>query len=120
MYEDDEENEVNRLPEDFPVLKSMRSGREVDLAVDKKGHVWVVYDKPFEDRVNWLEYDHDDYTLTLILQNGKQQDLGKKVPKEMRKRMKKARIAMFARMDMENKKPEEMFPVTVVVRNTGL
>ncbi len=118
--DDDDELEARQLPEDFPVLSNIRDKRAVDLAVNKKGHLWVVYDKPFEDKVDWLEYDHDDATLTLVLQNGKFKDLGKKVPKSMRKNMRKAKLAMFAQMDMAHRKPMEMFPVTVIVRHTGL
>ncbi len=118
--EDDEDQEaaVKAVPDDYPVLPHMRDGREVDLAVNDKGHIWLVYDKPFEDKISWLEYDHDAASLTLVLQNGKFKDLGKPVPLSMRKSMRKAKVAMMAQMDMEKKKPVEMFPVTVIVRNT--
>lgn len=123
MYDDDDDDddELEKVvPEDFPVLSHMRDKRDLDLAVNKKGHIWIVYDRPFEEKINWLEYDRDDFTLTLVLKNGKYKDLGKKVPKSMRKWMKKAKVAMFAQMDMENGKPVEMFPVTVVVRKLGI
>ena len=120
MYDEDEDlAALKPLPEDYPVLEPMRGKREVDIAVNKKGHIWIVYDQPFEEKVSWLEYDHDDATLTLVLKNGKYKDLGKTVPQIMRKSMKKAKVAMMAQMDMETRKPVEMFPVTVIVRDTG-
>ncbi len=120
LVDDDDDDEEIVLPEDFPVLPDMRDRRNVDLAVNKHGYVWIVYDKPFEDRVNWIEYDDDLKTLTLVLHNGKMQDLGKKVPPKLQKNMRKAKLAMFALMNMKEKKIEKAFPATIVVRRTGV
>jgi hypothetical protein len=101
-----------------PVLPDMRHKRDLDFAVNKKGEVWIVYDKPFDSPVNWMEYDDDDARLTLVLQNGKIQDLGKAVPAKMRRWLKRSKMAVFAQM--ENKKLKKLFPVTVTIRETGL
>ncbi|MCB9988207.1 MAG: hypothetical protein H6868_02605 [Rhodospirillales bacterium] len=68
---------------DSPVLKPLVTQMHFDLVVNEQGQAWVLHDKPLPSVLQWVEYDRQESTLTLILQGGKLQNIGMNVEKHI-------------------------------------
>tara|TARA_R110002072_G_scaffold278394_1_gene440209 strand:- start:315 stop:650 length:336 start_codon:yes stop_codon:yes gene_type:complete len=83
----------NILPpiEELPVLPHMNTTMKFDLAFSHEGEVYVFHDKAFSERINWAEYDSKEAQLYFVAENGRIQNLGLKIFKDMQKIIMQAR-----------------------------
>ena len=67
------------------VLRPLSAGMGVSLMLNPDSQVWLLHDKPFSDILMWAEYDIDAASLTLVMRDGKIQELGLKIQMPVRK-----------------------------------
>lgn len=108
------------IPAGAPVLPSIVSnGRDAELVVNADGMAMVLYNKPLEEAIHWVEYDIDLAMLTFVTREGKVQGLGMKVHKPFRKYLSKAEQVLL--IYMENaEQAKEIYPAKLVVRHVGI
>lgn len=102
---------------DGPVLQPLARQMNVDLVLNPDSKVWLLHDQRFTDIVLWAEYDVDSATLTLVLRDGKIQELGMKIHPPMRKYLREAR--QLYTMRLENQKIVDTYILPLLVRETG-
>jgi hypothetical protein len=67
-----------------PVLPAVTASRaKLDLLVNEKSDIWLLYDLPFAETVKWAEYECALNKIYLVLLSGRQQELGLVIPAEM-------------------------------------
>ncbi len=67
---------------DHPLQKPMNARMDVDVAVNDKGDLFVFHTRPFPERLEWVEFDSDDNSLTFITRTGRLHGLGVKMKPE--------------------------------------
>lgn len=100
-----------------PVLPPAVTQMKIDVLVNEAGKVWVAYDTPFAQPVQWVEYDVDLNTLIFIMGGGRMQEFGISINPKMAKVLALARSAWLVRM--ANKKIEDLGEVPLLVRKSG-
>lgn len=116
--DDDVDVFAKDVPADLPVHPVLTAKVNADLVVNKKSQVWLAYDQPFSDVVEWAEYDVDRAAITFVMRGGKVQDLGITIHKPMRKYLRLA--SKIDLMLVRNKKIEDFGRVPLLVRETSL
>lgn len=107
----------DRPVSDAPVLAPLAAVMRVDLLINPESKVWLLHDQRFQDIAMWAEYDVDAASLTLVLRDGRTQELGMKIHPPMRKYMRQAR--QLYTMRVENQKIADSYILPLVVRETG-
>ena len=102
---------------DLPVLRPLSSHMGVSLMLNPEGKVWLVHDKPFTDVLMWAEYDIDAASLTLVMKDGRIQELGLKIQPPVRKFLREAR--QIFTMYMKDEKLQDTYILPLLVRETG-
>lgn len=101
----------------LPIHPSLASWMKVDLVINPDSKVWLLHDKRFPDIVMWAEYDVDSASLTLVMRDGKTQDLGMKIHPPMRKYLRAAR-QLFTVL-LKDEKIADTYILPLLVRETG-
>lgn len=102
---------------DSPVLAPLAQVMKVDLVINPESKVWLLHDQRFQDYVMWAEYDVDAASLTLVLRDGRMQELGMKIHAPLRKYLRAARQLYTVRV--ENAKIADSYILPLLVRETG-
>lgn len=102
--------------EKFSIPSVISGKRKAEIAVNKKGNLWVICNQPLEGFVSWMEYDASDHSLYIIMTDGRYYELGIKVPENMRKWMLRSKMALFVLLDSEKKILKQAIPVTLVYK----
>lgn len=100
-----------------PMLPPAVTQMGIDVLVNEDGKVWVAYDKPFAQSVQWVEYDLDLNKLTFIMGGGRMQEFGITINPKMAAVLAKGRSAWLVRM--ADKKIEDLGEVPLLVRKSG-
>jgi hypothetical protein len=88
---------------DQPVLPAPSARRtKMDLLVNEKSDIWLLYDQPFAETVKWAEYELSLNKIYLGLLSGRQQELGLVIPKEMADLLKDGRQIYLVHMRDKN------------------
>jgi hypothetical protein len=95
------------------VLPSLASTMGVAFMVNERGNIWIVHNKPLPVILNWVEFDVDLSSITLISQDGQVIDLGMKVQKALQKPMMQAREIYIVYMVQEEVKDLYILPLTL-------
>ncbi len=66
------------------VVRSLSSEMRCFILSDPKGTIVIVHDKDIRSELQWVEYDAQDHSLSLIHEEGQVQDLGIKLNETMR------------------------------------
>lgn len=106
---------VNRIEEqgDIPILPSLASTMNVDVAVNEDAQVWVFHDQPLPGHLDWAELDVTEQSLKFITLDGGTIDLGMPVhPPIMMHARKAARIQV---VQMRNKKIWDIYSLPLLV-----
>lgn len=74
-----------------PVYPALNRNMDVSLIVNERSEVWLIHTKRLPDILMWAEYDIELRTLTLVFQDGKQQDIGFRVHDDICPLMMKSR-----------------------------
>ncbi len=101
---------------DTPVLPPASSRMTVDLLVNEKSEIWLLYDKPFKETIKWAEYDLDLNKINLVMVSGRQQELGFVVPDDMQGDLQYGREIYL--IQMNDKKVTDCGTVPLMVRGT--
>lgn len=99
---------------DSPVQRPLKELMEIDLVVNEKSQVWICHDKPLPHGVDWVEYDVDLGTVTLVGRGGVMYDYGEIIRPELRTYLKKATFAYV--IYMKDGDMQDMREVKVVTR----
>lgn len=117
IFEDAEERAYKKYegkPVDPPLCEIMG----VDIMVNEKSQIWIMHDKSFNSRLDWVEYDWDDDTITFVKKGGVVQTLGMKIQKPIKKLMKKA--TKVYTMCVEDGQISNFFIVVLAIRKSGI
>ncbi len=101
-----------------PVDPPMADIMDVDVIINEKSQIWVMHDKPFPRRLDWVEYDMDDDSLTFVTKGGKVQDLGMKIQPAIRSLM--AKSNNLYTMCVQDGKISNFFMVVIAIRKSGI
>ncbi len=101
---------------DNPVLPDLTSRMLVDLVVNEKSQIWLIYNKPLGEVVKWVEYDLDLKRVHLVMISGRQQNLGLVIPARMETYLQRGRQIYM--MQMKGKKILDCGLVPLMVRGT--
>lgn len=107
-----------KIRSDAPVLQSLASYCECELAVKEDGTAVVFYGKTLPEEIHWVEYDIDLSMLTFVTWSGKVMGLGMVIHPPFRKYLKMAQEIVMIHMDSENL-VESIYPAKLVVRHIG-
>jgi hypothetical protein len=101
---------------DQPILPATGSGRnaKLDLLVNEKSDIWLLYDRPFSETVKWAEYDLELNKIYLVLLSGRQQEVGLVIADEMADLLKKGRQMYL--VHMKDKSIADCGMVPLIVR----
>ncbi len=97
-----------------PVQAPLKTIMKIDFIVNDKGQVWVVYDRPLPNSLDWIEYDLENDRLIFVGRGGVLHDYGEEVLPEVRTYLKRAQSAFVVRM--ENKKIMDVAVIKIIVR----
>ncbi len=109
--------DLQNLPsvEELPVLPDMRSGMDVDLAVNADGKLYVFHEKPNPEEIEYVIYDIHGSRLVFIGKNGRIQDISMAVQDAMRTHMKKAENICL--VQIKDGQPYQTHNVPFVIEN---
>lgn len=105
---------------DAPVLPTLNSQCECELAVNEDGLAMVIYNKTMPEGINWVEYDIDLSMLTFVTWSGKVMGLGMVIHKPFRKYLRMAKEIMLVEMTPDKMKIATMYPAELVIRHIGI
>jgi len=108
------------IPEDAPVLPSLASQCDCELAVNEAGVAMVLFTKTMPEGIHWAEYDVDLSLLTFVTWSGRIMGLGMKVHAPFRKYLKMANEIMLVQMTEDGKECVMMYPADLVIRHIGI
>ncbi len=105
---------------DAPVLPTLASRCECELAVNEDGIAMVLYTAPMPEGIHWVEYDVDLSMLTFVTWSGKIMGLGMKVHAPFRKYLKMAKEIMLVELGADRETMQTIYPAQLVVRHIGI
>ena len=103
--------------DEMPVLANMTDAMKLDLAVSDEDKIYIFHDKPFQERVNWVEYDMDTKQIFCITEKGRIQGLGLNVKKNMQEQIIKATCIFVVYVDKGETK--EILEMPIIFHSTG-
>lgn len=103
---------------DSPILPPAASRMMVDIIINENSDVWILHDKSFTEVVKWAEYDLGDNKLVLVLLSGKMQELGIRIPNEMREYLRYGQKIFL--VQMQNKKIADCGQIPLLVRDLAM
>ncbi len=98
-----------------PVLPDLLSSVNVDLVIGENSKLWLLHDKPFPGVLRWIEYDMRDRTVTLVLDDGRTQNVGVKINPQIATYLRRASHA-YAVLFIQGK-VRDVYMVAVTVRD---
>ena len=101
--------------EHHTVLSSLASTMSVDLIVNERGNLWVLHDKQLPAIINWVEFDAEMDSLTLVSQTGQLIDLGMKIPKMFQRIILQTKYIYI--VYMADKAVKDIYILPVLVRD---
>lgn len=102
------------------VLPTLASQCSCELAVKDNGLAMVIYDKPLDEDIHWIEYDIDLSMLTFVTWSGKVMGLGMVVHKPFRKYLRACKEVMMICMEGDKVGFTSIYPAQLVVRHIGI
>jgi hypothetical protein len=102
---------------EIPVIKPMRQQKDVDLAVNEKGEVFVFYDGYVGEDIEYAVYSIDDSCLYFVTYVGRTQDIGMTIHEPMRRLMEESQIIYI--VEMPNKIVGNSVRLPLIVQNIG-
>ncbi|MCB9990272.1 MAG: hypothetical protein H6867_02695 [Rhodospirillales bacterium] len=107
------------IPDHIPLFAdTAEKTMQIDVVVNKDGKVWVIYDRPFPDYLDWVEFDADTGEMTFVTMDGKLQDLGMIIHEPMNQFVAQAKKACL--MMIRDGQIRDMGLVPLLVRNDKL
>lgn len=103
---------------DLPVLPTLASQMKVDILVNEKSDIWLLYDTAFREVVRYAEYDLDDNRVVLVTVTGKQQELGLVIPDPVRDELRRG--AWMYLVQMKGKDIADFGLIPFIVRDVTL
>lgn len=82
---------LQQAKSDLPVWPKAVDAMKIEVAVNAECQVWVLYDRPFPDFLDWIEFDVPTGAMTFITAGGKLQDLGITIHSPMKEFVAEAR-----------------------------
>lgn len=70
--------------DEMPVLQAASDEMVLTVAVSDLNEVYIFHDKPFQEEVNWVEYNTDNCKFVLISPVGRLQSVGLNIPEPMK------------------------------------
>lgn len=112
MLNDSVANHV--VDEDSMVLPELTSVMKVELLVNPDGDVWILHDDAFSGILHWVEFDALFQSITLVMRDGRTQDVGVFVNDNIAQRLIDGK--MLFTILTNNDKIRDMYAVPIVVR----
>lgn len=95
--------------DDLPILADAKDQMVLEIGVGSTGEVYIFHSKPFQERINWVEYDAKSANIYFISEHGRVQNMGIKIFPKLEERMKNTkRVFMFHVEDGQSKSIVEM------------
>lgn len=94
---DDLDDEVKAFVEDpdSPIRIPLSLNMALYLAVSPEGQLVVFHDKPFDEGIEWLEFNAEASSMLVVTGRNRIQPLGFMIPQQMRKKIKRSKNAML-------------------------
>lgn len=71
------------MAQTIPPKADLSDTSKFSLTITKHNKIYLFYDTELTDIPNWVEYDHDTSALSLVYEDGTQQNLGIPVNKSL-------------------------------------
>ncbi|MBI4031857.1 MAG: hypothetical protein HY370_09275 [Proteobacteria bacterium] len=104
-----------------PFEDSVLTEMAADIAVNGKGQIMVMHQKPFAFPVRNIEYHAGSGHIVFVGDSGEEQDFGMTAPENIRGKLEKVREAALCLIDREEEKIAgfKLVPFTVRGTNAG-
>lgn len=102
----------------LPVFPALATRMTVDFLFNESGEVWLLHDRPLPARLEWVEYDADMESVTLVTEEGKIQDIGIGMPPGFAFHLLDA--VQITALHVEDKKIIDGARVPLVARGTSI
>lgn len=111
------ENDDNPDRLEAPVYPDISSRMTLDFVFNEDG-AWLMHGRPLPDVLRWVEYDADTEQVTLVLREGRLQDIGLKVPADHGQKL--FQLDKVTVMFMNEGQVEDIALVPLVARRISL
>lgn len=79
------------------------------------GDILILHDKPLKSDIQWVEFNAHDLTLSLVYEDGTNQNLGVSLPQDMVSDIKKGTIVKLSYL--ENKAIHSSQETTIIIQD---
>lgn len=99
-----------------PILEALNQQMSCGVFSNAKGNILIIHNQNLHSAVEWIEFHAQENTFSLILENGKIQDLGLRIDEKMRNNLLRAQEVALAKI--ANNEIQGAQWVTLIVQNT--
>ena len=98
-----------------PILEPLNQKMSCGVFSNAKGNILIIHNQDLHSPVEWIEFHVHENTFSLILENGRIQDLGLRIDDKMRNNILRSQEVALAKI--ENNEIHDTQKVTFIVQN---